>query len=148
MKILLAYDGFEHSRHALEEAANIAKDEGGTITIVSVVPPTARATKSGGHSGLPPHAEDDVTRAQEFIRERGIEADTKILNGDPADLLIGEAAEGGYDVAVVGSRGLGTVAGLFLGSVSRKLVKHMPCPVIVAGPDKVERHEPALAAKR
>ena len=112
------------------------------------MPPTASATKSGGHSGLPPHAEDDVTRAQEFIRERGIEADTKILNGDPADLLVGEAAEGGYDVAVVGSRGLGIVAGLFLGSVSRKLVKRMPCPVIVAGPDKVERHEPALAAKR
>jgi nucleotide-binding universal stress UspA family protein len=47
MKILLAYDGFEHSRHALEEAANLAKDEGGTITIVSVVPHTVRAVTQG-----------------------------------------------------------------------------------------------------
>ena len=143
MKILLAYDGFEHSRYALEEAARLANDEGGTITIVSVVPPTARGTKSGGRMGLPPHAQDDVTRGQELLREQGVEADTKILNGDPADTLIREASEGGYDIAVAGSRGLGAVAGLLLGSVSRKLVKGMPCPVVIAGPDHVERHEPA-----
>ncbi|MGH3011504.1 MAG: universal stress protein [Gaiellaceae bacterium] len=43
MKILLAYDGFEHSRHALEETAKLAADGHGEVTVVSVVPPDAQA---------------------------------------------------------------------------------------------------------
>ena len=54
--------------------------------------------------------------------------------GDPADELIEEAAEGKYGLAVAGSRGLSASGGLLRGSLSRKLVKRMPCPVIVAGP--------------
>ncbi len=98
MKILLAYDGFEYSKHALEEAAKL-------------------------------------------------EAETKIRHGDPAEELIREATEGGYDVAVAGSRGLGPVGQLVLGSVSRKLVKGMPCPVVVAGPETTVRHEPGVVAR-
>ena len=56
--------------------------------------------------------------------------------------MIAEATEGRYDIAVAGSRGLGPVGELLRGSVSRKLVKGMPCSVIVAGPEKTERHEP------
>jgi nucleotide-binding universal stress UspA family protein len=142
MKILLAYDGFEHSRHALEEAAKMAAKEDSTVTIVSVIPPSAGGTKSGGHVDLPPHAEEDVRIAHDFLGECGIEAETKIRRGDPADELIAEATEGRYDIAVAGSRGLGPVGQLLRGSVSHKLVEGMPCPVIVAGPEKTERHEP------
>lgn len=147
MKILLAYDGFEYSKHALEEAAKLAAEDASTVTVVGVVPPTARGTKSGGHAGLPPHADEDIKIAHDFLRERGIEAETKIRHGDPAEELIREATEGGYDVAVAGSRGLGPVGQLVLGSVSRKLVKGMPCPVVVAGPETTVRHEPEVAAR-
>ncbi len=147
MKILLAYDGFEYSKHALEEAAKLAAEDASTVTIVGVVPPTARGTKSGGHVALPPHAEEDLKIAHDFLRERGIEAETKIRHGDPAEELIREATEGGYDVAVAGSRGLGPVGQLVLGSVSRKLVKGMPCPVVVAGPETTVRHEPGVVAR-
>ena len=67
MKILLAYDGFEYSRHALEEAARMAAKENSTVTVVSVVPPDARGTKSGGRVGLPRHAEEDIARADAFF---------------------------------------------------------------------------------
>ena len=147
MKILLAYDGYEHSRHALEEAAKIAATEDSTITVDSVVPPSARGSKSGGHMGLPPHAEEDVRKANDILSERGIVAETKVRNGDPAEELIAEASEGHYDIAVAGSRGLGPVGQLVHGSVSRKLVKRMPCPLIVAGPDKTMRHEPEALAR-
>lgn len=147
MKILLAYDGFEYSRHALEEAARMAAEEDSTVTVVSVVPPDAHGAKSGGHVGLPPHAEEDIARANAFLAEHGIEAETKIRNGDPADELIAEATEGRYDIAVAGSRGLGPVGQLLHGSVSRNLVKRMPCSVIVAGPEKTERYEPEAATR-
>jgi nucleotide-binding universal stress UspA family protein len=147
MKILLAYDGFEYSKHALEEAAKQGVEEASTVTVVGVVPPTARGTKSGGHVGLPPHAEEDMKIAHDFLRERGIDAETKIRHGDPAEELIREATEGDYDIVVVGSRGLGPVGQLLLGSVSRKLVKGMPRPVVVAGPETAVRHEPEVTAR-
>jgi nucleotide-binding universal stress UspA family protein len=146
MKILLAYDGFEYSHHALEEAARLAAEEDSTVTVVSVIPPSARGTKSGGRAGLPPHAEEDIAIAHDFLSKRGIDADSKIRRGDPADELIAEATEGHYDVAVAGSRGHGPLGQLLYGSVSRKLLKGMPCPVIVAGPDATERHEPEVRA--
>ena len=146
MKISLAYDGFEYSRPALEEAAKLAAEEDSTVTVVAVIPQTARGTKSGGHSNLPPHADEDVATAHNFLRERDIEADSKIRHGDPADELIAEATEGHYDVAVAGSRGYGPMGQLMHGSVSRKLVKGMPCPVVVAGPEGTERHEPEVRA--
>jgi nucleotide-binding universal stress UspA family protein len=147
MKILLAYDGFEYSKHALEEAARQGVEEASTVTVVGVVPSTARGTKSGGHVDLPPHAEEDMKVAHDFFRERGIEAETKIRHGDPADELIREATEGDYDIVVVGSRGLGPVGELLLGSVSRKLVKGLPRPVVVAGPEATVRHDPEVTAR-
>ncbi len=54
MKILLAYDGFEHSRHALEETAKLAADGRGEVTVMSVVPeadarPARRAATGSWH---------------------------------------------------------------------------------------------------
>lgn len=143
MKILLAYDGFSHSRHALEEAAELAANGRAEVLVFSVVPETdARGSKSGGHRWLAPHAHVDVARAHAYLRERGIEAEMKIAHGDPFAAIRDEAAAGGYDLVLVGSRGRGAVGELLLGSVSRKLVDGAPCPVLVAGGDATVRHEP------
>jgi len=142
-KILLAYDGFEHSRHALEETAKLAADGHGRVTILSVVPPDARASKAGGHVGMRPHAHEDVARAHEYLHERSIESEMKMDDGDPAEQILAEAKAGGYDLVVVGSRGLGPVGRLLLGSVSTEVVEHAPCPVLVASEDMTERLEPS-----
>ena len=142
MRILLAYDGFDHSRNALDEAAELGRSEAATITIVSVVPEKdARASKSGGHRWLAPHAHLDVAKAHEFLRERGIEAEMKILHGDPVEELCKEAADG-YDLAVVGSRELGRLGELIMGSVSRRLLAELPVPVLVVGKSVSVQHEP------
>jgi nucleotide-binding universal stress UspA family protein len=141
MKILLAYDGFDHSRYALEETAKLAADGHGEVTVLSVVPPDARGSKSGGHVGLRPHAHEDVARAHAYLRERGIASEMRIEHGDPAEELLAEARTGGHDLVVVGSRGLGTVGRLLLGSVSTQVVDGAPCPVLVAGADMTQRIE-------
>ena len=57
MKILLAYDGFQRSKRALEETAELASGGEVEVTILSVVPEAeTRASKSGGHRFLAPHA--------------------------------------------------------------------------------------------
>ncbi|MBD0291363.1 MAG: universal stress protein [Thermoleophilia bacterium] len=132
MKLLLAYDGFDHSRRALEAVAALARGDGDAVTILSVVPPDARGSKSGGHVGLRPHAHEDVARAHAFLGDRGIHAEMKIAHGDPAGEIVAEAEGGRYDAIVTGTRNRGAVGRLLLGSVSSEVAKHAPCPVLVA----------------
>jgi len=53
----------------------------------------------------------------------------KVVEGGPADVLLGEAEEA--DLLVLGGRGLGGWSGLLLGSVSQQCARHAPCPVAV-----------------
>lgn len=143
MKILLAYDGFEHSDNALATAADLGRSAEATITILSVVPPDARGSKSGGHVGLRPHAHEDVARAHAYLRERGIESTMQMEHGPPASEIVRVAEEGGYDLIVAGSRGRNPVGELLLGSVSQAVVRQAACPVLVVGKDVEQRFEPA-----
>jgi nucleotide-binding universal stress UspA family protein len=143
MKILLAYDGFTHSENALVTAADLGRSSQAEITILSVVPPDARGSKSGGHVGLRPHAHEDVARAHAYLRERGIESTMQMENGDPVSEIMRVAQESGYDLIVAGSRGRNPVGELLLGSVSKALVHQAPCPVLVVSKDASARFEPA-----
>ena len=146
MKVLVAYDANEHSVFALDKAAEVAAAEGAEVTVLSVVTPDARGSKSGGHVGLPPHADADVTYAREHLGDRGIHAATKVAHGHPAAEILEEARVGSYDLIVMGSRELGPIVGRLLGSVSRKVVHDAPCAVIVAGKSGATRIEPTAAA--
>lgn len=146
MKLLVAFDGLDPGLVALDEAAEIAAAEGAEITVLSVVPPDARGTKSGGHVGMAPHADEDVAYAAKYLGERGLEVAGKVAHGDPADEILEEARAGAYDLILVGTRELGPVLGHIMGSVSRKVVQHAPCPVIVAGKHGAVRLEPTAGA--
>jgi nucleotide-binding universal stress UspA family protein len=143
MKTLLAYDGFEHSKRALEEAADLTKADG-AVTILSVVPESeARGSKAGGHRWLAPHAHQDVALAHRFLADRGVDSDMKIAYGDPVTEIRKEAAAGEYDFIIVGSHERSAIGRLVLGSVSRALLEQAPCPVLVAGRNATIRRESA-----
>ncbi len=57
------------------------------------------------------------------------EVETRLAEGDAAEALVDEAE--GADLLVVGSRGRSGIASVLLGSVSRHVVSHAPCPVVV-----------------
>jgi len=66
------------------------------------------------------------------VRSRGLDSvATGLLEGTPANEIIRYADRNGIDLIAVGSRGLGGLKGLFLGSVSHKLIEDAKCPCLV-----------------
>jgi nucleotide-binding universal stress UspA family protein len=137
MNLLLAYDGLPDAHEALEKAAELANEYDG-LTVLTVVPPDGRrgAAEASGHVGY----------AGGFLRLRGVEATTKVAYGDPAEAIVAEAARGRYDAIVMGTRELSPLGRLLMGSVTRNVIRHAPCKVIVAGAlSGTHEFEPALA---
>ena len=58
------------------------------------------------------------------------EVETRLVSGDPTDQIIKAAEGAAADVIVMGSRGLGDLEGLLLGSVSHKVASLAPCTCI------------------
>ena len=58
-----------------------------------------------------------------------VRINSHLVSGNPTRALL-ERAEGA-GLVVVGTRGLGRVTSMLLGSVSRQLLHHAPCPVVV-----------------
>ncbi len=135
-KILIPIDGSGYSLKALHHAAKLAEHTGALITIFHVMelPEQLKSLKS-----YPLLKKQTAENGEMIIREAGeicasykvITCDSKMIPGVPADEIIREEKHGGYDLLVIGSRGMGDVKGWLLGSVSRKVVRHAECPVLV-----------------
>jgi nucleotide-binding universal stress UspA family protein len=72
-----------------------------------------------------------LQRAVKVVGKIPTEIHTELIEGDAAAAIINVAETRGSHVIVMGSRGLGMLAGLVLGSTSHKVVSHAPCPVLI-----------------
>lgn len=76
-------------------------------------------------------AERTLSGAKTELTKSNIKAETEILEGDAAKSLCQYAEGHDIDLIVIGSRGLGGIKKLVLGSVSQKVVEHAECAVLV-----------------
>jgi nucleotide-binding universal stress UspA family protein len=135
--ILVATDGSEQGRAAVEAAAELAQDEGTRLVCVHVVSILDFAPHENGRKQIPPRrmprAEDDpiLCEALELAAGRGLDAKAELLVGFPPKQILRLADEIGADLIVVGSRGLGRVKSLIVGSTSREVAVHAARPVLV-----------------
>ncbi len=130
-KILVAYDGGEPSRRALETAAELAGALGAMVSVVSVVPARAGRAPMDPWDDSSIHA-SQLLEAKKILLERGIEPELIEPVGDPAKTIERIADEGGFDTIVLGSRGLGTVERVLQGSVSEHVATHSGATVVIA----------------
>jgi nucleotide-binding universal stress UspA family protein len=129
--ILVAYDGGQPARRALETAIELAKHFDASLAVVSVVPV---------HPGLAPFDPwDDISvhdqqlaDAREILSRLGVEAEFIEPSGDPARAIERVAEMGRFDTIVVGSRGLGAAERFLRGSLSEHLATHAKATVVVA----------------
>jgi len=130
-KILLAYDGGEPARRALEQTIELAKSFDAEVGVISVVPVRPGRAPVDPWDDRTVHAEE-LLEARKILREAGIEATLIEPGGDPAKLIERVAEEREYDTIVIGSRGLGTVARALQGSVSEHVAANAHATVVVA----------------
>ena len=145
MKILIATDGSDYSKAAVEESCRmVICKETADILIVSAFDDTYPITAepfalSADYyqklaDGLNDLATGFVDDAKKMIQDRfpngQFKISTEVLRGSPDQQIIEKAKEWNADLIVVGSHGRG-FWGRLLGSVSDGVVHHAPCSVLV-----------------
>jgi nucleotide-binding universal stress UspA family protein len=130
-KILLAYDGGEPAKRALEQTIELAKRFNAAVGVVSVVPVHPGRAPIDPWDDRTTHA-TELLEARRLLREAGIEAVLLEPGGDPAKTIERIADELGYDTIVIGTRGLSTLARMLQGSVSDHVAAHAHATVVVA----------------
>jgi nucleotide-binding universal stress UspA family protein len=129
-KILVAYDGTEPAHRALDLAADLAKHYEAHVGVISVVPFHPGRMPVDPWDDRAVHA-DELVEARAALMRYGIEPVLYEPAGDPAKTIEQVAADGDYDVIVVGSRGLNAVSRALQGSVSEHVSTHATATVVV-----------------
>ena len=138
MKILACTDGSEHSLKAIEEAAKIAAGlNDAEVTVVNVdevIPDTPYFSEESlkemeGRNRA--EREEFLAEAVKILEGKDIKFNTMIKKGHPASTIIELAAEGKFDVVVIGSRGMGGFKQALLGSVSNAVAQAVEANVLI-----------------
>ena len=134
--ILVPIDGSDESRNALSLSVEMAKKFSAKIFLLHVADWNAQMTSLDRvtMSGYIPS--DILKEGYELLTDaarqipKEIETETAVVPGNPATVILEEAEKTKSDLIILGSRGLGAVKGLLLGSVSAAVIQKAPCPVL------------------
>jgi nucleotide-binding universal stress UspA family protein len=134
--ILLAVDGSEHALRAARVAASLAnamhsKTLGVVVAYAPVPPYLGEPNLQDAIDARLNEVQQILQKAQEALGSVTADLYTEPIEGDAAESIIEVAKTRKSDVIVMGSRGLGRLAGMLLGSTSQKVVAHAPCPVLI-----------------
>lgn len=135
--VLIAYDGSESARHAIEQAAPFLA--GRAAIVLHAREPVEFAALNRGAIGLSATAAEGAALA----RQLGLDAEPRTATAPApvADTIVGVADEIDAALVILGSRGHRSLRSLMLGSVSHAVVHHANRPVLVIP-------APALATAR
>lgn len=117
-RIIVGTDGSSTAAKAVARAVSVAESTGARLTIMT--------------AGREPRGRKVVDKALAAHADSTAEIDTLVVDSDPVSALIDSARDGGYDLVVVGNKGLtGVGRFLTLGAVPNKLSHHLPASLLV-----------------
>lgn len=136
MKVLVPVDGSDHSERAVRFAARLAHDPARLrIVLLNVQPApsdvdTLHMAQNAIHEHLRARGEGMLGSARKILADARIEHEAAVeVAAEPAGEIARVSREHGCDQIVMGTRGLGALAGLALGSVATKVVHLVEVPV-------------------
>jgi nucleotide-binding universal stress UspA family protein len=146
-KILLVTDGSPCSQLACTYTGVFPLPSEASLEVLHVLPPLqASYLVDPMGMAMPAVTEEDLLRLRQSqetegeallhrtvdaLAGHGLQARGLLTRGETAEQIIEYAREQQVDLIICGSRGLGTVTSMLIGSVSRRLAHHAPCSVLI-----------------
>jgi len=139
--IVVPVDGSDQSKKALDFSVDLALHYPAELKLVYVTEPfvvedvfsmsTIPVPADMDDLSLEKYGKEVLDKAETIVTDLGAKnVSKKVLRGDPAKAILAYADKAEADMIVMGSRGLGNLSGLFLGSVSQKVSHEAPCTCI------------------
>lgn len=142
-KMLIAYDGSDASKKAIEMAKQCA-DKDDQITLLTVVPaelaessftkmllPTIDLSSIVKSGSFKDKARDSLSKIVKELEQEVSKVNVAVEDGDPADEILISAKKADADIIILGYKGYGKEGRFLLGSVTDKVVRHASISVIV-----------------
>jgi nucleotide-binding universal stress UspA family protein len=140
--IVVGTDGSDTAGKAVREAAELAKQLGASMELVSAYAPVADQRLREEARQAPEDLQWMVTpredveallnEAKGTVEEVGVDkVNVHAREGDPADAILDVAEEQHADLIVVGNKGMSGAKRFLLGSVPNKVSHHAPCSVLI-----------------
>lgn len=133
-RIIVPVDGSEHSHRAITCAKEMADKFGATLWLVHAFPQTSDLLGYSEYEKLIARRESTgqeiLDQAREQVGDR-LDVREELLEEPAAEAIIRVAHTREADLIIMGTRGLGSLQGLLMGSVSHKVLNHAPCPVML-----------------
>ena len=126
-------DGSKNSMRGLDEAIYLARQCHAIITGLYVVPISNSTDSqiSNLEKYLLDNASKFISKAKTRAAQNGIIFDDAIIHGDEGPKIISYANNKSYDIIVIGSRGMGSMKEMFLGSTSNYVLHKSKIPVLI-----------------
>eukprot|EP00824_Muranothrix_gubernata_P004735 TRINITY_DN16096_c0_g1_i1.p1 TRINITY_DN16096_c0_g1~~TRINITY_DN16096_c0_g1_i1.p1 ORF type:complete len:167 (+),score=31.22 TRINITY_DN16096_c0_g1_i1:60-503(+) len=138
---MVSVDGSEHAAHAFETARKLVRPEEDRLLLLTVCQQLGKEAQtddmeqmklSDAQGKLVQRSRSILLHMENVCKEENIPFRSILLESNsPREAIVQEAEKENVDVLIVGSRGLGTISRLLLGSVSDYCVHHSSCAVLV-----------------
>lgn len=137
-RIMLAWDGSEVARRALDVAVDLTRRFDGELTALSIAYSPAHAETEADRAESADAAKRFLQDTFAGVRDRaeraGLDIEQIIIEGDPpAEVILRHAHEHGFDLIVCGQHRRGRTGRLLLRDVPEKLVSAASVPILVVG---------------
>ena len=130
-RMLVAYDGSEHSIKALEKALSMAAEDEEIVVLYVIPTAILEEFREIGPEMPKSKAQDIVNEAVEKIQARERKAIAVVREGDVAGEIIHFASELECSLILIGSKGVSKIGRFSLGSVAEKVARHADTAVLI-----------------
>lgn len=138
---MVGTDGSETAAEAVQQAVDLAKLAGASLSIVSAYEPVPKRRLQAEQEGVPADVQYEIGPREDVnlvldgaaaaAKSEGIEVQTHPVEGSPSDAILNVAEETKADLIVVGNKGMTGARRFVLGSVPNNISHHASCSVMI-----------------